>query len=74
MKNPMARIARASAPESAAMDGSRCIVRLVKIHTHGGLTYEAGSELIVSAPERDWLAAQGVIATASPSTQPTHQE
>lgn len=37
-------------------------VTLLKNHTHADHDYVAGDKIQVTEPERDWLAAQGIIA------------
>lgn len=37
-------------------------VKLDKPHTHAGKKHAAGTKIKVSEPERDWLAANQVIA------------
>ena len=40
-------------------------VILVKPHKHAGQRYEAGAKIMVSEPDRDWLAEQKIIQTAA---------
>ena len=37
-------------------------VTLEKPHTHGEVKYDTGATIKVTAPERDWLVAQEIIA------------
>lgn len=49
-------------------------VKLLKPHTHAGRQYQAGDEIEVSAPVRDWLAARGIVADTKPATKKPAQE
>ena len=44
-------------------------VTLVRDHTHAGKLYPAGSKLPVSAPVRDWMAAQKLISNEADAQQ-----
>jgi hypothetical protein len=51
-------------------------VKLLKPHTHASRQYQAGDEIEVSAPVRDWLAARGIVAEAeapAPKTKPAQE-
>ena len=41
-------------------------VTLAKDHTHADVPYAAGAKIKVTAPERDWLAANKVITMTAP--------
>lgn len=45
-------------------------VTLLKTHTHAEREYPAGAQIDVTAPERDWLIAQGIVAETTKTKTP----
>lgn len=55
---------------SKSPSGQRIEVTLLKAHEHSGVVHSAGDKILVTAVQRDWLAAQHIIeapATAKES-------